>query len=471
MAMIPSAWILISPTRYESEILCELDGLIKIVRVLISIDTIQNGFPDFRPLLPRFAIYIVGCNIAKFEVDSVPDYISEVFRHICIQVDGGVHLRHIVDGRGQLLFRTGNDDQLSHAGIQVGINQSPSQSQNQSQTPASRTSFQQAANAILQTISSPQPQGNDRNQWQRLVADLGSSLIGLSQQSSPIQQSTMQSSSSGATQSQPYPIRPNTQELFQRDVLGFIGQLGQMAGTVLRRNEVSARESPFERATRVIQSAHPATTLESMGTMRSLTQPATQPVPAPVPTSVTPIVDLDSPYLQRFIENRHGAHREIIPIVETGDSVSISGGVGVGDTHVHASVPGLDSAPPIPMSAAAATPNPIPASIPIVDVAGLQRISALSRSTIHNSEAKFKTTISATTLAKLATFVNQKILAGKTKPPNFAKPARTNLRKIKNYIHHHTKVWLSKNEIEIFIDELKKINPTLVVQDIDIQLD
>lgn len=468
MAMIPSAWILISPTRYESEILCELDGLVKIVRVLISIDTIRNGFPDFRSLLPRFAIYIVGCNIAKFEVDSVPDYISEVFRHICIQVDGGVHLRHIVDGRGQLLFRTGNDDQLSHAGIPVGINQS----QSPSQTPANRTSFRQAANAILQTISSPQPQGNDRNQWQRLVADLGSSLIGLSQQSSPPQpstpqQSTMQSSSSGATQSQPYPIRPNTQELFQRDVLGFIGQLGQMAGTVLRRNEVSARESPFERATRIIQSTHPVTTLESMGASQSLTQPTTQPVPA----SVTPTVDLDSPYLQRFIENRHGAHREIIPIVETGDSVSISGGVGVGDMHVHASGPNLDSAPPIPMSAAAATPNPIPNLNPIVDVAGLQRISALSRSTIHNSEAKFKIAISTTTLAKLATFVNQKILAGKTKPPNFAKPARTNLRKIKNYIHHHTKVWLSKNEIEIFIDELKKINPTLVVQDIDIQLD
>jgi hypothetical protein len=64
-------------------------------------------------------------------------------------------------------------------------------------------------------------------------------------------------------------------------------------------------------------------------------------------------------------------------------------------------------------------------------------------------------------IAWLATAINNKIITGKTKHPDFSKKTRSNYRKIKNYIYHNTRIWLKKNEIDIFIEELQSINPFL----------
>jgi len=55
-------------------------------------------------------------------------------------------------------------------------------------------------------------------------------------------------------------------------------------------------------------------------------------------------------------------------------------------------------------------------------------------------------------ISNLVTIISEKT----TKPPSFTKKTKSNFKKIKNYIYQHTKLWLTKNEIEIFINEMNK---------------
>lgn len=463
MASLYPAHVRILPTYGESKIIGEIEGTIRKINVCISTNTILNGSQDFRHLLSGFAIHLNGCNVIRFEVDNVPDAIVDVFKCVYMQIDNGVNLRNVVDDYGRPLFRS---EQNGMYGNQAS-----------SQIP-SHVNFPQAANAVLQTINSGNPP--DRNQWQRLVTDLGSSLIGLAQQPNA---SAMQSSRAGSMYSnsssslpsnsfhpftnqpsqpiysgnpripvqnhprqvpqqqtpQPQesqnrvPVQPNTLESTQRNMLGLLGQLGQIASLVSRNNSSHQTQlppsQPIRREPQVQQSQ---------------------------PNNISD--DLDSPYLQRFVENRQGATREIIPIVENAVSVNQPD---------HSTIPSIPAMPSSPPSS----------TIQVDQAAGLQRVSNTAHTSAQNTENETKsrtdhrTEVSRATLGKLAAHINAKILANKTKPPNFTKSTRTNLCKIKNYIHHHTKVWLNKNEIEIFITELTKINPALTSQEIDLQLD
>ena len=67
-------------------------------------------------------------------------------------------------------------------------------------------------------------------------------------------------------------------------------------------------------------------------------------------------------------------------------------------------------------------------------------------------------------IRSLAASIKEAIAANKTKPPSFTKHSKANYRKIKNYVHHLTKIWLSKKEIEIFICEM---NNTDVLNQLD----
>ncbi len=64
-------------------------------------------------------------------------------------------------------------------------------------------------------------------------------------------------------------------------------------------------------------------------------------------------------------------------------------------------------------------------------------------------------------IRRLATVINSKITANKVKPPKFSKRTYANYKKIKNFIHQHTSIWLSVHEIKTFISEISKINPAL----------
>jgi hypothetical protein len=387
-----------------------------------------------------------------------------------MQIDNGVNLRNVVDDYGRPLFRS---EQNGMYGNQSSAQQSAQQSSLPPSQIPSHVNFPQAANAVLQTINSGTPP--DRNHWQRLVTDLGSSLIGLAQQPNA---SAMQSSRAGSMYSnsssslpsnsfhpftnqpsqpiysgnpripvqnhhrqvpqqqtpQPQesqnrvPVQPNTLESTQRNMLGLLGQLGQIASLVSRNNSSHQTQLPPSQPIR--------------------REPQVQ---HPQPNNISD--DLDSPYLQRFVENRQSATREIIPIVENAVSVNQPD---------HPTIPSMPDTP---------------SAIQVDQAAGLQRVSNTAHTSAQNTENETKsrtdhrTEVSRATLGKLAVHINAKILANKTKPPNFTKSTRTNLRKIKNYIHHHTKVWLNKNEIEIFITELAKINPELTSQEIDLQLD
>ncbi len=65
-----------------------------------------------------------------------------------------------------------------------------------------------------------------------------------------------------------------------------------------------------------------------------------------------------------------------------------------------------------------------------------------------------KNSVDARKIASIATCIKQKIAANVTKPPSFTKLSTANYRRIKNYVHHHAKVWLSKKEILLFISEM-----------------
>lgn len=451
MASLYPAHVHILPTYGESKIIGELEGTIRKINVCISTNTIINGSQDFRHLLSGFAIHLNGCNVIRFEVDNVPDVIVDVFKYVYTQIDDGVNLRNVVDDYGRPLFRSGQNG--------VYGNQPPSQTPSQ-QPP--QGNFPQAANAVLQTINAGNPP--NRNQWQRLVTDLGSSLIGLAQQPNASATQSSRSGSLYSTSSLPatsfhpltphhssnqsgnsrllhqqspiqqspiqprMPVQPNTLESTQRNMLGLLGQLGQIASLVSRNNSSSAN-------------------VDMQPTMNLSTDPLPSATQIQPQTNNIPD-DLDSPYLQRFVENRQGATREIIPIVENTVSVNQSN----------------------------QSTSLAPSTTQIDQSTGLQRISNVAVANVQNTENETKsktdhrTEVGRATLSKLATHIHSKILANKTKPPNFTKSTRTNLRKIKNYIHHHTKVWLKKNEIEIFISELTKINPMLTTQEIDLQL-
>jgi hypothetical protein len=66
-------------------------------------------------------------------------------------------------------------------------------------------------------------------------------------------------------------------------------------------------------------------------------------------------------------------------------------------------------------------------------------------------------------ILQIVKIIKDKIALGKSKPPSFIKPK---FKKIKNYIYHLTKIWLSKKELEIFISEMN--NNTDIAQNNDI---
>ncbi len=313
----------------------------------------------------------------------------------------------------------------------------------------------------------------DRSQWQRIVTDLGGALLsmGQAQAQAPIQaqgppqapiqtqvyspqipaqnpiypnQSNLISSMVGSmysnnlqnqnmqnpnqpqnqTQNIPrMPVQPNTADVANRNMIGLITQLGQIASMVSRDNSVG--QSPQ------IQQGQPQNQQPQNPTMQpNQNQPVLQNQRA---------IDVDSPYLQRFVENRVGATREIIPIIEQPTDVN--------HNLQDADAPNTQNQPLISQSQQ---------NTPVV---GLQRVTQERKE------------VPISTIARLAVHINAKLTAGKVKAPSFISTSRTNYKKIKNFVHHHTKVWLSKGEVDTFISEMSKINPRIANATLDIQLD
>lgn len=69
-----------------------------------------------------------------------------------------------------------------------------------------------------------------------------------------------------------------------------------------------------------------------------------------------------------------------------------------------------------------------------------------------------KQPVSGSTIERLATHVHNLLKNTKTKSPDFTNLTKSGYRKIKNYIHNITGVWLSQDEIAMFLDVLKDLN-------------
>jgi hypothetical protein len=121
--------------------------------------------------------------------------------------------------------------------------------------------------------------------------------------------------------------------------------------------------------------------------------------------------------LQRFTENRSGSVREIIPLVP-------------------AQIDPL-AQPSIPAQIA---------PIALENVVGLQRM--------RNERQEIPLII----IQRLAVNINDKIINKRLKHPKFSLGTYANRKKIKNFIHQHTSIWLSTGEIKMFLAELMQVN-------------
>jgi hypothetical protein len=65
-----------------------------------------------------------------------------------------------------------------------------------------------------------------------------------------------------------------------------------------------------------------------------------------------------------------------------------------------------------------------------------------------------KTRLSLDAIKLLANSIKKQIIDKGLTPPNFNNRSKINIRKIKNFIHTLTKVWLSYDEILIFTHEI-----------------
>jgi hypothetical protein len=74
------------------------------------------------------------------------------------------------------------------------------------------------------------------------------------------------------------------------------------------------------------------------------------------------------------------------------------------------------------------------------------------------STDRVRNAVTSETIARLAQHIYTLMVTGKTRNPNFTDVTKTGYRKIKNYIHNITHVWLSHQEIDAFIVELNKIS-------------
>ncbi len=363
MSSIPIAHVYLIPIYGESKVTTEVINSILLVRVYISDVTIRTSSNNYRTLLPKFATHLIGHNIRQFDFTEIPQEIAEVFRFVCRQINNGVHMRGLMDDFGRYLFK-------------------------------------QEMHGRHETYDR-----NDRNETynsslRRIVTDLSDALVNMSsgglrhtQYTSPVRASTT------------VQIQPNIQETQQRNMIGLITQLGQIASLVSRNNAISSS---------VLQPVH---------------QPAHQ---SPIPS--VNIDDVESPYLQRFTENRVGATREIIPLVEP-----------IQPTQSQTQEP--------------IQPTQPQTQEPILQTTGLQRIR-------HSRDP-----VPVDTIQRIASVINGKIIANKAKPPKFSKHTYANYKKIKNFVNQHTSVWLSNNEIKTFISEISKINPSLCNNAVNIDLD
>ena len=59
--------------------------------------------------------------------------------------------------------------------------------------------------------------------------------------------------------------------------------------------------------------------------------------------------------------------------------------------------------------------------------------------------------------SNLARHIYRLMTENKTKHPDFSNLTKTGYRKIKNYIHNITGVWLSQAEIDLFVTEINAL--------------
>lgn len=234
--------------------------------------------------------------------------------------------------------------------------------------------FNAAASSVFGAIATGQ---QDRNVWQSLVSNLGASLIGMSAAS------TMQ--------------LPGRQGVAGQGVAGQ-GVTGQGVAGQPSHPQSSQQSSP-------LMTDPLMAFLTSLGT---------------IPAGASQSPNLGSELLSRFIENRQGARREVIPD----------------------------------------PPQSLPQYIPPAGThtVGTHTVDSVSGASSAEDSAPRGRSLPISIISQLANGINEKIKANKTKPPHFNKKTPANYRKIKNYIHNNTQVWLTKEDIDLFVIELEKLN-------------
>ena len=141
-------------------------------------------------------------------------------------------------------------------------------------------------------------------------------------------------------------------------------------------------------------------------------------------TDHTPAVDTETEIPERF-EEVQGRRREIlIPVPESG----------------------------IDETKTAETTNTETNSATGTETGGIRVVSTLPHANLS------RRSIGIDAIKGLASHIHKLIITKRTKHPDFTNLTKTGYRKIKNYIHNVTSVWLSQEEIDLFVAELDAID-------------
>lgn len=445
-----------------------LHGNIKEIRVYISSNSRLPALQSYRQSLLQLFIHLTeGYKIPQLESSSdVSQDIVNLFIHVCAQIDNDTSIQNITDDTGRFIIN-------SQSRVTVFASENRLVAETDERLPVQRTLQQDVEAQRLAIQQFDRDMENQRLEAQRLERQRLESQQQEAKRQEELRQQTIR-------RQQQETVRRGINELFGLlrpdggndeqvgQVLTEVGQIlsgnapqDQVRATANRRRQNSGLSTPLFPVVRDlpfplnILSAIPNQSNQSNQSnqqnqpnedspfleplVRNLNDPqsiqpnnhqvrsiqSVQPTQPTQPTqsiqsipSIQPIQPIrrqdeseESEIPNRFVENHSGARREIFP-----DEKNII------------------SAEPTPIANTSTEPVVHPTHIPPV-----------------------RNPVPLDIIQKIASNTFDLIKSGKTRPPDFKLKTKSGLTRIKNYIHNISRVWLSHDEIELFITELTKL--------------
>jgi hypothetical protein len=359
---------------------------IKEVTVYIPESSVNLQDDSYRTILCDLVSLLEFHEIGQVTYQNeIPSNIIRLFIGICRQLSRKIHKDDIVDEMGNFLYarRVFPPDPTVNEYFDQNVVQIQQHTQSAENLPRP---VHRSITDLIHTLAT----GNvNRDRFQSLMGDLGSSLLELGVNGiSARRDGTYQTDrirSIGESQTRPRPISDEVR--YGIDLLRNVSPVrpdSLQPTPLLRRHHVEYEPNPTHEVNPNILSNPPP----------------------------------------RFVENRHGATREITELTSAEGAQLIS---------------------------------PTDLSIDEMKADLSEHIASIQRTTSQ------RTSVSDDTIDRIAEKINNLIISGKSKHPHFTNKSKSGYQRIKNYIHNITHTWLSRDEIDSFLEKISTINPNILL--------